>query len=348
MVSDAHSVYYEVTDSVLEAILLEASLIKKLQPKYNTDEKDDKSFNCIGITKEDFPRVLLIRSRDISSGKLLTSNFELLTYFGPFPHGTKLQEALKLVRKIFPFRDSKCAPQQGRPCFNRQIGLCPGTCTGEISKRDYSKTIRSLKLFFEGKKSRLLSIIEKEMRIAAKAERFELAGELKRQLYAIKHIQDVALLQTNNKKPTTYNYRIEAYDLSHFGGKDVVGAMAVVEDGQARPSEYRLFKIRGANGANEVKGLEEVLSRRLRHSEWPYPHAIVVDGNEVQRRAAQKVLAALKLAISVVAVVKNEKHRPDRILGAVNGDDIQEKDILLANSEAHRFVLQFQKRQRKL
>jgi len=137
MVEEARGVRYEQTDSVLEALILEANLIKKHQPKYNTKEKSDKSFNYIVITKEDFPRVLLMRERELL---LKTKNYKLITSIGPFPHGSVLREALKIVRKIFPFRD-KCTPYGSpygsqtsigskRGCFNRQIGLCPGVCTG--------------------------------------------------------------------------------------------------------------------------------------------------------------------------------------------------------------------------
>ena len=103
---------YRKTDSVLEAILLEADLIKKFQPPYNTDEKDDKSFNCVVITRETFPRVLVARKTDINfhSSKLSTLNFKLSTVFGPYPHGLRLQDAMKIIRRIFPYRDRKCVP----------------------------------------------------------------------------------------------------------------------------------------------------------------------------------------------------------------------------------------------
>src|SRR3989344_8982870 len=202
MVLVAEDITYEKTDSVLEAVLLEAELIKKYQPKYNVREKDDKRFNYVIITKEDFPRVLLIRGKELvalrNKTKLKTKDYKLKTIFGPFPHGGTLREALRIIRKIFPYRD-KCAPPRHshilenvgmsslarspyssilqntrisnrkknilanhsnvlenirirRGCFNRQIGLCPGVCTGEISKKEYAKTIRNISMFFKGKK----------------------------------------------------------------------------------------------------------------------------------------------------------------------------------------------------
>ncbi len=369
------------TDSVLEAILLEADLIKKFQPPYNTDDKDDKSFNSVVITKEAFPAVFIERSRNIDFLSLRIKDkarpndssvgrgLRILAVYGPFTNGFDLRVALKLVRRIFPYRDLKCTPcseQQKphkqhtdklgfvsmcKPCFNRQIGLCPGTCTGEISKEEYSKTIRNIRLFFEGKKTRLVSLLKREMKAAAKAQEFEKAGERKRTIFALQHIQDVALLGNwkleigNSPQP----FRVEGYDLSHFIGKEFVGAMTVVEDGRAVPSEYRLFKLRSISEAHEVKGLEEVLRRRFNHPEWPFPNLIVVDGNEVQKSAAEKLLASLGQTIPVVAVVKDERHRPRDVLG-LSSLRIQDKGlripILLANSEAHRFVLAFQKKRR--
>ena len=151
MVDEAKTVRYGKTDSVLEAFILEANLIRKYQPKYNAKEKDDKSFNYIVITKEDFPRVLLMRGRELLGTP--TAKMEIGYALGPFPNGSLLREALKVIRKIFPFRD-KCTPpkisrtscisrkmrkihtsnhssilentRMVKPCFNAQIGLCPG------------------------------------------------------------------------------------------------------------------------------------------------------------------------------------------------------------------------------
>ncbi|MDP3661267.1 MAG: UvrB/UvrC motif-containing protein [bacterium] len=351
MMREARGIDFKKTDSVLEAILLEADLIKRFKPPYNTELKDDKSFNCIVITDEEFPRVLLVRSGTLRAsstsdvGDFKHRMFSARSVFGPFPNSSHLKTALKIIRKIFPFRDS-CNPYSSilqnngitRPCFNRQIGLCPGVCTGEITVKEYCAHIKRLALFLAGKKARIQKAIEREMRAAAKRQEFEKAGELKRQLFALKHIQDVALIATSNNQLPTTNLRIEAYDLSHFGGKNIVGAMAVVENGEAEPSEYRMFKLRTVKTQNEVAGLREIIRRRLNHAEWPFPQLIVVDGNEVQKKAAEKVIAEAGHRIPVVAVVKDERHRPREKLSP---------EILLANAEAHRFALKFQKKQRK-
>ena len=346
MVAQAATIDWRATDSVLEALLLEASLIKTYKPKANTDLKDDKSFNYVAITKEDFPRVLVVRERELKGSTLkspeLRSNLKI---FGPFPHGAQLKEAMKLIRKIFPYRDT-CKLGQKRPCFNAQIGLCPGVCSGAIAKQKYRRNIRHIVLLFEGKKKQLLKVLNKAMRVAAAAEEFEQAKELQRQLYALQHIQDVSLIkeeyrQTNIRTSVSLVLRIEAYDVAHLRGSAAVGVMTVVEGGAAEKSQYRKFKIKSAKAGDDPGALKEILSRRLGHDEWPLPRLIVVDGSTAQINAAQNILAEYGMAIPVVGVVKDEKHRPRTISGDRELIKDKERAILLANAEAHRFAIGF-------
>jgi excinuclease ABC subunit C len=341
MVGKATSLDWRETDSVLEALLLEASLIRSYKPNYNTELKDDKSFNYVVITKEDFPRVLVVRGRN------LAAEFPPKTRaycFGPFPHGLQLREAMKLIRKIFPYRDT-CKPGQGRPCFNAQIGLCPGVCSGEVSKQEYRRNVRHIVLLFEGKKKQLLKAINKEMRTAAADEEFEQAKELHRQMYALQHIQDISLIKEEYRSATlAQDRRIEGYDVAHLGGSAAVGVMVVVEEGVANKSQYRKFKIKTAKGGDDPGALREVLSRRLGHDEWPLPRLIVVDGSIAQINAAQSVLAEYGMAIPVVGVVKDEKHRPRNIRGDRDLIKDREREILLANGEAHRFAIGYHRK----
>lgn len=342
MVEAATTIDFIETDSVLEALILEAHLIKKYQPLYNTKEKDNKSFNYVVITKEDFPRVLVVRGRELEH-QLSTFDFPLLTYFGPFPQGSVLREALRLVRKIFPFRD-KCTPEKGKPCFNAQLGLCPGVCAGTISRTEYTKTIQRIKLFFEGKKQTLLRNIERDMNRAAKELRFEEAARLKKTLFALTHIQDIALLKENFQLPRTVlgnaDFRIEAYDVAHISGTSTVGVMVVLSDGEVKKSDYRKFKIKTATNDDNAS-LREILERRFSHAEWLMPKLIVVDGGKAQVSTAQKALAEWGLGIPVVGVVKDEHHRPREIIGDTRARTTHDRAILVANSEAHRFAITY-------
>ena len=347
MVQEARSIDWTVTDSVFEALILEANLIRTHKPRYNTRSKDDKSFNHLVITDEEFPRVLVVRAKD------LTEKFdsgELKYVFGPFTSAGLLKEALKIVQKIFKFYDTKRPVSEivskmgrGKIDFNRQIGLYPS----EENKTEYLKTIRYIRLLFEGKKKTLVKELEREMKKLAKAERFEEANKIKQKIFALQHIQDIALIKKERREyRDDRSARVEAYDVAHTGGKDMVGVMTVVEGGEVQKSEYRKFKIKSVDGSNDPAALKEILDRRLGHTEWPLPQLIVVDGSTAQKNAAEFVLGKYGVLIPVVGVVKDEHHRPKRILGARKLREEFENDILLANNEAHRFAISFHRKTR--
>ncbi len=347
MVSEAKNIEYTVTDSVLEALILETNLIRTHKPTYNTRSKDDKSYNHLIITNEDFPRVLIIRGKDLT--KSFQSN-EIKYEFGPFPSGQLFKDALKIVRKLFqfydtkkPIREKKSKLEKGKINFNRQIGLYPS----EQSRTEYNRTIRHIRLFFKGKKDKIISELQKEMmRLAAKQE-FEAANETKRKIFALKHIQDVSLMKREYREyRDDKSFRIEAYDIAHLQGKHMVGVMTVLDSGEPQKSEYRKFRIKTITQANDPAALKEALGRRLTHTEWPLPQLIVVDGAVAQKNVIQRVLQDNKLVIPVVAVVKDDKHKPIRIIGP--GDLIaNHKDqILLANAESHRFALNYHREKR--
>jgi excinuclease UvrABC nuclease subunit len=358
MVEQAVTINVEKTDSVLEALILEVALIKKHQPKFNTKEKDNKSFNFVIITKEEFPRVLVVRGRNIEREyKRASANTyplegkgnEIAEIFGPFPNGSALKVAMGIVRKIFPYRD-KCEPGQVKPCFNRQIGLCPGVCTGEISVKEYGKIIRHISLFFQGKKRVLLGALTKEMTAYAKAKDFEGAGKIRNTLFALNNIQDVALIKDDIRRITDGGemkvFRIESYDIAHMAGENMVGVMTVVEDGEPNKSQYRKFIIEGITASNDTGALRQVLERRFAHHDWPMPSLIVMDGALAQRNVALEVLQKLQQKIPVVSVVKDAHHKPKDIEGDVVEAKRHRREILLANNESHRFAITFHKKKR--
>ena len=346
MVEDAQGLKWEETDSMLEALILEAKLIKKHQPPFNVREKDNKSFNYLVITHEAFPRVLVVRGREL---ELKWKDEDIKELFGPFPQGGQLREALKIVRKIFPYRD-KCAPcaetGKSKPCFNRQIGLCPGVCSGEVSARSYAQTIRHISLLFSGKKHALVEKLEKEMGNLAKKEMYEEAATARRQVHALTHIRDISLIRRDSMRDEVpRGMRVEGYDVAHTSGTQSVGVMTVILDGEREAGSYRTFNIRHL-GNNDVGSLTQLLKRRFAHPEWPYPRLLVVDGGKGQLNAAKKTLKAFGIEIPVVAVVKDEYHKPREILGDESSAKQYEREILLANAEAHRFSLARHRRKR--
>ena len=123
--------------------------------------------------------------------------------------------------------------------------------------------------------------------------------------------------------------------------------MTVVESGEMKKNEYRKFKIKGVNISGDTNDLKEVLDRRFYHEEWRLPDLVVVDGGTAQKNIAEKIIKSLALKIPVVAVVKNEYHKPSKIVGDRSLINKHEKEILLANNEAHRFAVSYQKSLRK-
>jgi excinuclease ABC subunit C len=410
MVTQATSIDWTETGSVLEAIILETNLIKKHLPHFNTKEKDNRSFNYVAITDEAYPRVLLVRGRNLekhnekeakdaaekADSRVVAVDgtneglpYDVRAVFGPYVSPMILRDAMKIIRRIFPYRDTCTPPSEGgsgKPCFNCQLGRCPGVCTGEISSHDYLKTIRRISLFLSGKTETLLTSLERDMRAYAKQQRFEEANEMKKILYALSHIRDIALIKGEmpgaftNSESSTFSgnrYRIESYDVAHLSGNDVVGVMTVVTNGMPDKAEYRKFRIRGVGkkGAknDDVNNLKEILTRRFARTDWAVPDLIVVDGGIGQLNAARAVLAAAGAEIQsedvqvekipIVSVVKDDRHAPREILGdpemleringanataaeKADGQDIRAA-ILLANHESHRFAIAYHKLLRK-
>lgn len=353
MVTRADRVSYETTPTVLEALVREAVLIKKYHPHANTEGKDDKTFLYAVITKEEVPRVLTVRGKDINFENEEAHGVLLQAIYGPFPSGAQLREALRLIRRIFPFYDTekpidvaqgrlvtKSRHQAAKIEFNSQIHQYPRA----IDARAYSRTIRKVKLFLSGRGKELRVAIVRDMKRAAQEERFEEATELRRQLFALDHIQDVSLIkdearyQRHGTGVLDRECRIEAYDTAHLSGTNAVGVMAVVVDGVPIKKEYRTFRIQGVQKNDDIASLKEILSRRLGHKEWAFPQVIVIDGGTAQKKAAEGVLAAHDISIPVVAVVKDERHRPREVIG-IRSSGISEADAVLANAEAHRFSL---------
>lgn len=377
MLNQATNIKWQETDSVLEALILEANLIKKHNPKYNTKEKDDKSYNFVVITKDVFPRIMIIRGRILNQEK---NKKKYKKIFGPYTSGESLRTALSIIRRIFPYLDEKSL-KKDRYEFYKQLHLVPeigkdGTApsldkgkTGVGVLKRYKKTIKNIEDFLSGKKAMVVKSLEKEMLQASRKMQFEYANEIKKRIFAINHIRDIALLKatpehtftsamtmTDNsidsvgRSFTKYvpapqsgrGLRLEAYDIAHISGSAMVGVMVVMINGEFDKNEYRIFNIKGFTKSNDAGALKEVLERRIQHKEWAMPSIVVMDGNQVQKSVAEKVFGATK----VVAVVKDDRHRAKAIIGDATIIEKYKKDILKINTEAHRFALSTHKKKR--
>jgi excinuclease ABC subunit C len=349
LVSEIAKIDHKKTDTAIEALMLEAELIKKYRPPFNIREKDDKSFLYVEITEEVFPRVLLVRGKNERDGER----------YGPFTSASSIRLALKILRRIFPFsahqwnpvayRDSN-ARLRAKPCFDYSIGLCPGTCIGAISEEEYAHTLKNLRYFLEGKKKMVIKTLQKDMDRASKALEFERAEMIKRKLFSLQHIQDVALIKENETRDEEeqQGIRIEGYDISNISGTSAVGSMVVFENNKPSKSEYRKFKIRGVQYANDVAMLKEVLRRRFSHigdARWPMPQLLLIDGGKPQVNATRQVLRELKISLPVVGLAKGPDRKNNEVIGVI--PKFTALAVLIrVRDEAHRFAVAYHKKVR--
>jgi len=351
------------TDSVLEALILEAHLIKKLQPKYNAMGKDDKSFCYFVITKEEFPRVLIVRDPHPALRATFSLKREkgirIAKKFGPYTSKKQMEIALKIMRKIFPFHSLSAKTEKG--CLDFQIGRCPGPYVGAISKADYAKNIRGIRMILEGKKKNLVKKLEKEMQDFAKKNEFEKAADARNKVFALKHIRDVALIASDEKSeirnlpagrqgPKSETIRIEAYDISNISGQHAVGSMVVFKNNEPDKSQYRKFKIKTVEGSDDVGMMREVLMRRFKN-DWPQPDLILLDGGKGHLNMAQKLISELGLVVSVAAVAKGKTRKNLQLvtynLQRDTGNILKDKNLLKQiMDEAHRFAITYHKKLR--
>ncbi len=339
LVHEIATIDHENTDTAIEALILESTLIKRHMPPYNIREKDDKTFLYVVFTKDAFPRVLLVRGKDLARDEK-----EL---YGPFVSASSARAALRIIRKIFPWSEHLKEGKKGdKPCFNCQLGLCPAVCTGGITKMEYAKNIRNLKLFFRGEKKKIIRSLEADMKEYAKAQEFEKAESAKRKLFALRHIQETALIGKDENESvlitaiaaisTNTKSRIEGYDISNISGMNAVGAMVVFTDGVPDKAEYRTFNIRTVTGPDDVGMMREVLTRRFENKVWPLPDGILVDGGLGQVNMARVVLAEFKLKIPVVGIAKGADRKNNVFMGTM--PKCATKEIMIkVRDEAHRF-----------
>lgn len=302
-----------IVESELEALILEANLIKKYLPEFNVRLTDDKDYLYIKITKEDFPRVLTARKHEIKGS---------LKYFGPFPSSKTVKSTLKSLRRVFPW--CQYGPnKQNRACFYYHLNLCPGACVGKISKEEYRKNIFRLSQLLDGNKEGLIEDLSKEMDRASKAQNFEEAGRIKRIITGIAYLtqpnrtsnylenpnfledqREVALkaLQEALNLPNVPS-RIEGYDISNIQGKEATGSMVVLTNGEIDKSEYRKFKIHITGRPNDVGMHREMMRRRLKN-DWPMPDLIIIDGGRGQVNGVYQELGVNNQALPIYGLAK--------------------------------------------
>lgn len=326
LVSKVKTISTIQVDSEVEALLLEANLIKKYMPRYNMRLTDGKAYILARITVKDHePKVLLARRQDDENS----------IYFGPFPSSNDLKVVLKLIRKIFPYQSVLNHPK--RYCLYNHIGLCPcpPMFKTEEEIKEYKKTIKHIIQFFEGDTKNIVKELEEERNEFSSSEKFEEAAEIQRKIDSIimvtskKHSPFEYEINPNLKSDLRTNEtdelkkvlnenglnlekleRIECYDISNITGKFAVGSMVVFTNGEKDGNSYRRFKIKRPPKVipNDFAMMREVISRRLDHlSDWGTPDLIIVDGGKGQISSAMKALFEANVEIPLIGIAKREE-----------------------------------------
>jgi excinuclease ABC subunit C len=320
-------------DSEVDALLMEARLIKDIQPRFNTDLKDDKSFPYLQIRyREDFPRVEFTRQPRQRGVKL----------YGPFTSARGLRMAVQVLQRIFKFRtcqlDIRADDERWRwfrPCILHNIGQCTAPCNFRVTKDDYRKQIRALRLVLEGKKDKLIREMEEQMRAAAAATQYEKAARLRDEIEALKKLEmrgdvdkDVQphVFQIDPKRglaglrkvlglPQTPR-TIEGIDIAHLGGQDTVASLVSFIDGLPFKPGYRRYKIKSVEGVDDFASVREVVSRRFRRlsdEEGVFPDILMIDGGKGQLNAALQAFRMLSIEPpTLISLAKREEeiYRP--------------------------------------
>jgi excinuclease ABC subunit C len=489
LVEQIHDFEYFVVTSDQEALILELNLIKRYWPQYNVLLKDDKTFPYLKLkTSEDWPRLYITRRLEEDGSH----------YFGPFASIHSLRKTLDVLKRVFPLRSCTKPIVEGksiRPCLKHDMGYCLAPCAGKVSRSEYTRVIKQLVNFLEGKQEVITRDIKKQMEAAAEAMKFESAAHFRDQLRALHNViegqriamkvrgeQDaiafvtesdqayvqvfmirygkligretftlkgttseelqqvmtsfvkqfysaspyiprllllqypvedqsviedwlsekkgsrveIEVPQKGNKKqlidivvenakqglgqikikqlavPAALSgalseiqkglnlpvlpSRIECYDISNIQGTDAVGSMVVFEDGKPKTSDYRRFKIKTVEGANDYAMLQEMLKRRFKKAvskeekeaggAWAImPDLIVIDGGKGQLNAAREVLQETgmdSLCIAGLAKENEELFLPDRSEPVIlPKSSLGLKLLQRLRDEAHRFAITY-------
>lgn len=366
MIAQVADVEYIEAESEVDALLMEARLIKDIQPKYNENLRDSKLFPYLEITRgEDFPRVAVTRKRDNPKS----------AFYGPFTDTRGLRQAVQLLQRVFRFRTctldiSADDPKRRfqRPCLLHYIERCTAPCADLIGREDYREQITLLERFLRGKRSRVLGTMRREMRRCAEQLQFEKAALLRDQIRALQALAKRGkrdIFPEATQPPVADPQQgleelrdllgladvprsIEGVDASNLGGQDAVGSVVTFLDGRPFKSGYRRFRIKSVEGIDDYAMISEVVERRftrLVREEMPFPDLLLVDGGKGHLRAATKTLQMLKIRLPKAASIAKREEI------VYHGDPPKElrlkrsspalKLLQYVRDEAHRFAVHY-------
>ncbi len=314
LVAEIADVEWTEVETELDALFLEAELIRRYLPPYNILLRDDKSMTYVRIDHAaKHPTVTLTR-------RPLDDNAK---YYGPYFSALTVRRALKYLRRIFPFSMHKTSPS--RACLQYHLGLCPGIEEHKTDLSHYRRNLTKLSKYLQGQRSQLIRELESDMNKAAKEQNFEQAAEARNQLQALrglkqqivfgdKEIQDISKDKGLMELAGVLGLKsapkvIEGYDISHMQGTNTVASMVVFRAGVPNKAAYRKFKMR-ILGNDDFAHMNEVIQRRLSQKNiklWGVPSLFLIDGGKGQLSAAIKARDAAGIDIPMIGLAKREE-----------------------------------------
>lgn len=315
LVAEIADVEWIEVETEIDALFLEAELIRRYLPRYNILLRDDKSYVYIRVNYNDPHPTVTATRRPLD---------DHARYFGPYSSTVSIKRALKYLRRAFPYSThDRVVPK--RACLHYHLGLCPGLEEDKTSLTAYRANLRQLMRYFKGERVALVKSMEIEMKRAAAKKDFEAAALARDRLRALKQLnqqvlfsdrelldmsKDNALVEmTELLGLQKYPRRIEGYDISHMQGTDTVASMVVFSQGLPDKTNYRKFKMR-VPGNDDFAHMREVIARRFseeNRKQWGMPDLILIDGGKGQLSAALAALAAHNLSIPTIGLAKREE-----------------------------------------
>lgn len=329
LVTEIADLDWITVDSEMDALFLEAELVRRYLPRYNILLRDDKSSIYVRINYDDPHPTVSFTHRPLDDNA---------KYFGPYFNAFAVKRALKYLRKVFPYSTHTSVIPK-RACLFYHLGLCPGLEEGKTSLQDYRTCLKKLMQYLKGERVQLIRQIEREMKDFASKSQFEQAAQARNQLFALKGLSKQIVFSDKEfmdlskdeglaglaellglKQPPR---RIEGYDISHMQGTDNVASMVVFVNGIPDKAHYRKFKLR-IPGNDDFAHMNEAITRRLsekNRKDWGMPNLFLIDGGKGQLDAAIRARDAAGMTTPMIGLAKREEEivvHNERSLTAIN------------------------------
>lgn len=350
LIAEIYDTDWITVESELDALFVEAEMVRRYMPRYNILLRDDKSSLYVRINYDDsYPSITFTRRPLDDKAK----------YFGPFFNGGEVKRALRYLRRVFPY-STHTGPLPKRACLQYHLGLCPGLEENKTSLTEYRSNLRKLMQFLRGEREKVIEKMQSDMQKAATKQEFEKAAEIRNQYYALRALakqivfsdkefldiskdrglQGLSDLLNLEKVPR----RIEGYDISHMQGTDNVASCVVFTNGLPDKANYRKFKMR-IPGNNDFAHMHEAITRRCSEKNikaWGLPDLFLIDGGKGQLAAATRARDEMGVARPMIGLAKREEEivvQMEKSLVDVSKLELHKQQAIVNESEDFIMIL---------